>query len=130
MTDATLWLTRRSRDGQDGEMDSTVHTAEVFRSTIAVRLDIFLLSLSRHVDNSLAFQDLGPVQDQEWASGERMKWPPKSGQLAAFAAYMRSRPTPAAEGFVLSVTIRQPSIKFHSMLSLLYNTSMSYMVRG
>ena len=107
-------------------MDSTVHTAEVFRSTIAVRLDIFLLSLSSHVDDSLAFQNLGPVQDQEWASGERMK----SGQLAAFAAYMRSHPTPAAEGFVLSVTIRQASIKFHSMLSLLYNTSMSYMVRG
>ncbi|RPD59693.1 P-loop containing nucleoside triphosphate hydrolase protein [Lentinus tigrinus ALCF2SS1-6] len=34
MTDTTLWLTRRSRDEQEGDADSTVHTAEVFRSRI------------------------------------------------------------------------------------------------
>ncbi|RDX56980.1 P-loop containing nucleoside triphosphate hydrolase protein [Lentinus brumalis] len=34
MTDATLWLARRSRDEREGEADSTMHTAEVFRSRL------------------------------------------------------------------------------------------------
>ncbi len=36
MTDATLWLARRSRDEREGEADSTMHTAEVFRSRLTV----------------------------------------------------------------------------------------------
>ncbi|KAI0715829.1 P-loop containing nucleoside triphosphate hydrolase protein [Cerioporus squamosus] len=42
MTDATLWLTRRSRDERDGEADSTMHIAEVFRSRLTVGLTSLL----------------------------------------------------------------------------------------